>query len=708
MESVFTRLVSKHKCLLACLAIFSVNFPAYGAQVSLIPVDVSLYFLIGLSLPGLFLTIKPSSWQLSSRSYIAAMVISSIGFCYSVSLASGLQMPLALSFGALCLLMMYLWYFSKDFYGQNPEAAELAPHLRLVSIAISLASVVYLGQVWLVPGLDAYLGWLLYGGVVTFIAAAHVAFTARLLPEYVVRLVCQLILTAGFIGTMFFYLHAQASLLWLMFSFIGCIFIFHINLIGTELSNLQKQLTKKEDEESQHLTQEQLFFFTHDPATNLPSYQQAIVRFEQQLKGDSQSAYAIVVIKPKNFAYVNQVLGHQNSDIMLLQLAYCLNREVSNLSYLLNFDITDRSAKLARLPSLEFMLAIDLTKIDHDKQHIIEELSQRLMGAIPAAMSFRSFSLRFELVLGIATTLEHGQSIPEVISHAGDAAIEAEKRQLLWLEFNDEVARYTEQQLHRMERLKQDIANDNLKWQLAPQIDTTSKSVVGFSMQVRWQYNGEQLELAEFIDVAEQSGELYSLTKCMIVNAFKSLFELKKLGVFQPVGVRLNSTDLLEPDLGDFIEEQIQTYGISARYLMVQMSEPMVQMACERAKNLIDQLKALEVPICISDFDGSYESLRYIRKLSVDQLNISCQLLASEENAGAEKAIVNSLVSLARTMKLSFIGTQVNDISSLDAFKTMGGHVAEGNAIAPSISMSELEVWVANWYKQYPEAKGRG
>ncbi|MCH2055482.1 MAG: EAL domain-containing protein [Thalassotalea sp.] len=330
------------------------------------------------------------------------------------------------------------------------------------------------------------------------------------------------------------------------------------------------------------------------------------------------------------------------------------------------------------------------------------------MGAIPAAMSFKSFSLRFELVLGIATTLEHGQSITEVISHAGDAAIEAEKRQLLWLEFNDEVARYTEQQLHRMERLKQDIANDNLKWQLAPQIDTTNKSVVGFSTQVRWQYSGEQLELAEFIDVAEQSGELYSLTKCMIVNAFKSLFELKKLGVFQPVGVRLNSTDLLEPDLGDFIEEQIQSYGISARYLMVQMSEPIVQMACERARTLIDQLKALEVPICISDFDGSYESLRYIRKLSVDQLNISCQLLASEEDAGAEKAIVNSLVSLARTMKLSFIGTQVNDISSLDAFKTMGGHVAEGTAIAPSISMSELEVWVANWYKQYPDAKGRG
>lgn len=707
MESVFTRIVSKHKCLLACLAIFSVNFPAYGAQMSLIPVDVSLYFLIGLSLPSLFLTIKPSSWQLSSRSYIAAMVVSSIGFCYSVSLASGLQMPLALSFGALCLLMTYQWYFSKDFYGQNPEVAELAPHLRLVSIAISLASVVYLGQVWLVPGLDGYLGWLLYGGVVTFIAAAHVAFTARLLPEYVVRLVCQLILAAGFIGTMFFYLHAQASLLWLMVSFIGCVFIFHINLIGTELSNLQKQLTKKEDEESQHLTQEQLFFFTHDPATNLPSYQQAIVRFEQQLKGDSQSAYAIVVIKPKNFAHVNQVLGHQNSDIMLLQLAYCLNREVSGLSYLLNFDITDRSAKLARLPSLEFMLAIDLNKLEHDKQHTIEELSQRLIDAVPAAMSFKSFSLRFELVFGIATTLEHGQSIAEVISHAGDAAIEAEKRQQLWLEFNEEVARYTEQQLHKMERLKQDIANDNLKWQLAPQIDTTSKSIVGFSMQVRWQYNGEQLELADFIDVAEQSGELYSLTKSLIVNAFKSLFELKKLNVFQPIGVRLNSKDLLEPDLGDFIEKQIQTYGISARYLMVQMSEPMVQMACDRAKNLMDQLKALEVPICISDFDGSYESLRYIRKLSVDQLNISCQLLAVEENVGAEKAIVNSLVSLARTMKLSFIGTQVNSVASLEAFKTMGGNIAEGASVAPSVSMSELEVWIANWYKHYPNAKGK-
>ena len=68
---------------------------------------------------------------------------------------------------------------------------------------------------------------------------------------------------------------------------------------------------------NEQLTPEQLFSFTHDTATNLPSDQQAIMRFEQLIKQNSNQSFAVVVIKPRNFEHVNRVLGHQNSDILL-------------------------------------------------------------------------------------------------------------------------------------------------------------------------------------------------------------------------------------------------------------------------------------------------------------------------------------------------------------------------------------------------------
>ena len=223
----------------------------------------------------------------------------------------------------------------------------------------------------------------------------------------------------------------------------------------------------------------------------------------------------------------------------------------------------------------------------------------------------------------------------------------------------------------------------------------------GFELKVSWQISeNENVELLDFIDIAEHSGEVYLLTKQMFKRAFKTLFALNKKGLYQRVSVNLSSKTLLEPDLVDYIEQQMNNYHIAGKFLMIELSEQIVLSSSERAKHIIDQLKSLDITISIANFSGSYESLRYLRKMMIHQVKINCEQLVSTKDNHADKAIINALITLARSMSLPLIGTHIHKEESAAAFAAMGGKLIQGNIISQGIALEELDTWLDKWNNQ--------
>ncbi len=454
------------------------------------------------------------------------------------------------------------------------------------------------------------------------------------------------------------------------------------------------------------ISQDELFNYTHDLTTNLPTAQYALKQFEQTLKAQQHNRMAAIVFKPINFRQVNTVLGHHNSDILLLQLAYCLQKKVADNQSLLRFDSNPEPVRLARLQGLDFLVVFDLSTSKHDAKYVIDDLCQQLANAVPDAMSFKSFSLNFELAFGVAISDEHGNSVSETVSHATDALLTAESQEQSIQYFDNSAVFYTEQQLALMERLRQDIIAEDLRWYLQPQVNVEDNSLAGFELKVHW-YRDDQasLELLEFIDLAEHSGEVYCLTKQMFKQAFTALFTLHNMGVYQRVSVSLSSKNLLEPDLVDFIEQQMQKFNIAGKYLMIELNEQVMLAACQRAKNTIDQLKSLDVTIAIANFSGSYESLRYLRKMAIHLVKINCQQLGEADSNSADRAIINALITLTRSMQIPLVGTHIDKHEAANQYIAMGGKLVQGDIINRGVVPDEIEIWLKRWFIQHPEAK---
>ncbi|NQY62523.1 MAG: EAL domain-containing protein [Alteromonadaceae bacterium] len=695
------------------------SFPAFAALPVFSFVEFNIAFVLGLSLPVLIIAalMKPVveiKWR-----FPALITLSLLSMLYAIAYLHAYQVIVLLSSGMIFMTLLYLWPFSKT----NDRRDSLSEHRFLSSTAkkfsnlgISSCAIVFLVLLWFFPKVDAYNSWALCSFVILLIAALHlVLFSFNQIRKRenqqdhknteIYRLVIQWLVSLTYVVAMFLWLNTTIDIVWLV---IACVLSYLVTLINGSWFLVQRVLAvlpiKVEDEK---ISIEDLFSFTHDPATNLPSYQQAMIRFEQLVKSSEKKKYAAIVFKSVNFQQVNAVLGHHNSDILLLQLAYCLQRKVVDKDSLVNFDVEKQPIRLARLHGLHFLVVVDLTASHHPEKIVINDLCQQLSAAVPDAMSFKSFSLNFKLIFGAAIFGEHGDNVSEVIAHAGDALLLTETEQQFLTYFDNSSVLYTEQQLLLMECLKQDIQDENLYWYIQPQISLSDRKITGFELKVHWYHGGKPQELHEFVQLAEHSGEVYLLTKHMIKQAFKVLSTLNELGLSLPVSLKLSSKNLLESDLVDFIEMQMKHHNISAKYFLIELTETVIAEAGDRVNAIIAQLKSLEIGIVIDNFSGSYEVLRYLRKMSFEQVKIDCSQLGNSVENSADKIIIDTLVHLTRSMQIPLVGTRVDSNTILRAFESLGGECAQGNTIHRGVVPDEIEIWLEKWFEQYPDSQPR-
>jgi EAL domain-containing protein (putative c-di-GMP-specific phosphodiesterase class I)/GGDEF domain-containing protein len=677
------------RVLFAALCFWS--FPSL-ASVSTTVAEWNFALVIGMGLPvlivsGLLKSKSPFKWR-----FPALLTVSLLTLLASIIYFTQHQSSILLTSAVLFLSLLYFWSVSRRI--------EPAINLALISNTLVLIfTAVFIAIVWFFPRVDAYVLWAIVSGVIILLTAIRIKYSSHNSSSFIYRMIVQWLITVVFSVSVFLWLNAEITANWLVLSGVFCYVISIINGCWMLVKTLARGTVNDELDSSEE--QKSSGNMPNDVATNLPSQQQAMRNISRIIKSNPSEKYAVIAFKPVNFQQVNKVLGHHNSDILLLQLAYCLQKNVADNKHLLNFNDDNSPIRIARLQGLHFLVVLKLDA-DENKTLLVEKICQDLTVAVPEAMSFKSFSLNFELTFGIAYMGEHGNSVSQVISYAEDALLAAENDQLSLGYFDNEEVIYTEQHLLKMEQLKQDIVDDKLEWLVQPQTRLRDRKLVGFEVLVHWYNNSDTpLQLHEFIETAEHSGEIYLLTKQMITRAFKLILKLQRVSIYETVSIKLLSQYLLEPDLVSFIEKQIAVYNVPAEYLLIELPENIVLSASERAKITIDELKSLKVNIGIADFSGSYESLRYIRKMAVHQVKINCANIAENTEEISENAIVTALVDLTQKMELPLIGTSIDNKKIEQAFTLLGGELAQGNVIEQGVAIDKIDTWVNTWNGLY-------
>ena len=419
-----------------------------------------------------------------------------------------------------------------------------------------------------------------------------------------------------------------------------------------------------------------------DTLTGLPNRTALRMHLEQtvQLAKNHARTMAVLLLDLNNFREINDTLGHQNGDKVLVQLADRLR------SALRPSDI------VARLGGDEF--AVLLSRLA-DKDHI-NLVVAKVLAAMRRPLMIADVPLDVQTAIGIALFPDHGQDADTLLQHADVALYAAKEKNLTHLLYSRESDDYNPQQLALMGELRLAIQREELTLHYQPVVNIKTGKTVGVEALVRWQHPSRGMIYPDtFIPAAEKTGLIASLTTWVLANALRQQHRWQRAGIDLNVSVNLSVRNLQQHDIVDEVRDMLLSSGVSPEKLTLEITETAIMVDPDRAKAVLTEMHDFGIRFAIDDFGMGHSSLAYLKNLPVDKMKVDKSFVMDFKDP-ANAAIVRATIDLAHNLGLSVTAEGVEDESALNALGLLGCDHAQGYFISRPQTVDKLGAWLAD------------
>jgi diguanylate cyclase (GGDEF)-like protein/PAS domain S-box-containing protein len=441
--------------------------------------------------------------------------------------------------------------------------------------------------------------------------------------------------------------------------------------VGTDISEL-----KRSEEQLQHLAH-------HDPLTGLPNRLMAQARLEHALQRAQRrnSRIAVLFLDLDGFKHINDSLGHSVGDGMLTTIAQRLKGR-----------LRDEDA-LARLGGDEFLLLAENIQTPADAANI----ARKLLESLQQPLDLGGRQLFVTASIGISLYPDDGRSWSELIRNADTAMYQAKAAG------RDQFCFYTADmnanalaQLELEVSLRQAQAQSRFELHYQPKIDLGHGHTVGFEALLRMHdTHGKLLLPGTFIPMAERSGLIIPIGAWVIEAACRQARRWHDAGhTHLTVAVNVSACQFHHPDFADHVRLALQHSGLPGSALELELTESVLMTDPDTAVDRLLALKRSGVRLALDDFGTGYSSLGYLLRLPIDALKIDRSFVAGLGHDVHAIDIVNSIIGLARRMKLRVVAEGVETTAQASSLRAYGCDEMQGYLLSRPMAAAATEEWL--------------
>jgi diguanylate cyclase (GGDEF)-like protein len=415
----------------------------------------------------------------------------------------------------------------------------------------------------------------------------------------------------------------------------------------------------------------------HDPLTALPNRVLFGARLAEHLGDDGVHPVAIALMDLDGFKEINDTLGHQAGDDVLIEVARRLRATVGD------------EVLAARLGGDEFAL-IAPVGMDADT---MEALCRRVRAAVAAPMQIDLLTVNMGVSIGIAVAPLHGDDGETLVRRADVAMYAAKSGQHGGVCFYDPARdENTPRRLALAHDLRHAIVSGELSVAFQPKVSVADGRLTGVECLTRWNHPmlGE-VKPDEFIPVAERTGAIGELTAWMLREALSHAARWRAEGRHWTVAVNVSVRNLLDSGLAADLRRLLAEADTDPSSITLEITESHVMSDAVRATRVLEQLATLGVRLSIDDFGTGYSSLAYLQRLPVHEVKIDRSFVAALSVERGADAIVRSVLDLARNLDLSVVAEGVEDVQTFERLRELGCDEAQGYYFAAPMSAADLE-----------------
>jgi len=409
----------------------------------------------------------------------------------------------------------------------------------------------------------------------------------------------------------------------------------------------------------------------HDPLTDLGN-RTALVRHMQQVIDNTSSRLSIIIINCSRFQEINNLLGHENGDMMLKQMANRLQAFAGDHMF------------AARLAGDEFAIALQ------SDDEFSDAITLRELMEEPYFISHDHIEI--ETRIGLARYPQHGKTPEELLRHADIALHTAKTIKKSPLIYSEEQNPYIIRRLELFGQLRNALRNNELVLYFQPKVNLSSGNIVAAEALVRWMHPREGMVApGEFIGIAEETGLMRPMTQWILEQAIAQQSQWIEQGIHISIGVNLSMLDLTDPSFPSEVRHKLIGHQAAKKLMTLEVTESAFMNFPDIALQVIRELSELGFRISIDDYGTGYSSLSYLQDMPVDELKIDQSFVFNMLENKKSEAIVRSTIELAHNLGLEVVAEGVETTTVAARLKELGCDLGQGFGLARPMPAEDLQ-----------------
>nr|WP_241494696.1 EAL domain-containing protein [Bacillus coahuilensis] len=420
----------------------------------------------------------------------------------------------------------------------------------------------------------------------------------------------------------------------------------------------------------------------HDELTGLPNRSMFLEDLSQAISSEDakDQRVAVMIIDLDRFKYINDTLGHDYGDLLLVQVAERLQQflEKSLLLY----------SKVYRLGGDEFTLLH--LRCSTEKA---EQIAKRLVSAFNESFILHNQEFYISPSIGISVYPEHREDLKTLMRNADTAMYYVKDREKNNYQlFTKDMHQHFYRIMVIEKELRGALEREELELYYQPIVRVETGDIVGVESLLRW-HHAElgTISPAEFIPVSEETGLILPLGEWVIREAARQCKSWQEQG-HPPVkmGINISVRQLLDKHFVENVKRLLEEADLEPSLIDLEVTESIAMFDQKVMIDRLHTLKALGVTLSMDDFGTGYSSLSYLRNYPLDTLKIDRSFIQTIEQDENNQAIVASILSMAKHLRLEVTAEGVETEEDYAYLKAANCDKAQGYGIGYPVPAREL------------------
>jgi diguanylate cyclase (GGDEF)-like protein len=424
----------------------------------------------------------------------------------------------------------------------------------------------------------------------------------------------------------------------------------------------------------------------HDALTQLPNRLLFLDRVRQAFKRRRRypdHVVAVAYLDLDRFKMVNDTLGHQVGDEFLVAVAQMLKRCLR------------QNDTLARLGGDEFAILLDDVHTDADVAEVLQRIGQQL--SLPVVLKQHKLQTSVSIGVALANIQTDIDDTDELIRRADIAMYQAKQDgRGVYRFFSDEMDQRAVQHYQLEMEIQTALQQQQFELHYQPVVDLASDSTVGFEALIRWQHPVRGfVPPNDFIPLAEELGLLGAIDLYVVQQAVAQIsIWWQNYAMPFYISVNISGRSFSVPDFADAVLQLLAECQVPAHYLAIEITERALIDKIEQAKTTIARLRAAGIRVFLDDFGTGYSSLSYLHEFQLDVLKIDRSFIAGIRPRIQENAVVNTIITLAKTLKLTVIAEGIENSLQRKILADLGCDSGQGYWFAAALPPRQAVEWL--------------